>query len=88
MGLVQHEMKAFKYPEMRCYCDKLLKVAKSKKHTDVKFRNDNEMKLYRILAEHLEEHRTSNKRTSQMKLNAGVDEDAHAAVLELSLIHI
>ena len=74
--------KAFKNPEMRLYCDKILSSAKTKKHADPKFKNDTDMKLYRVLGEVLDQQTISTKRTSTMKLSADVDKDAHASVLD------
>ena len=74
--------KAFKNPEMRIYCDKIINAAKTKKHYDSKFKGDPDMKLYRVLGEVMDSTTTSTKRTSTMKLSADVDKDAHASVLD------
>ena len=75
------DKKAFGNPEMRAYCDKLLANAKTRKHPDIKFRNDPEMKLHRIMSSQLEGQRVATKRTSSMMISADVEPGAHASVM-------
>ena len=73
--------KALENADMKCYCDKLIAAAKSKKHTDPKHKNDTDMKLYRVLGFHKEGHREANKRKSSMNLDVEVEAEAHKAIL-------
>ena len=74
---------AFKHPEMRLYCDKLMASAKSRKHTDPKFRNDLDMRLFKVLGALVDSTRTGSKRSNAMTLSAAVDPTAHAAIIDL-----
>ena len=73
--------KAFHVPELKAYCDKLIANAKSKKHPDPKFKNDPDMKLYKILGSNVEGHKESSKRASEMVITANVAKDGHASVI-------
>ena len=76
-----NEKKAFDYPEMKSYCDKLLLHARAKKNTDPKLKNEPDMKMYRILSKHVESFRASTTRTSEMQMTAEVEKDAQALVV-------
>ena len=76
------QKKAFDSPEMKVYCDKMLANAKTKKHTDPRFKNDPDMKMYRILGNHVEGRSEGNKRCSSMHLTANVEKDGHASVIQ------
>ena len=73
---------AYRFPQIMVYCDKLIAAARSKKHVDPKFRNDPEMKMYRILNSCLENHTESSSRTSDMRIKADVDKGAHETVIQ------
>ena len=73
--------KAFQFPEVRAYCDKIIATAKSKKHPDPKFKNDPDMKLYKVLKENVEGRADKSGRLSSMTINSSVDKDAHASVI-------
>mgnify|MGYP003346170363 CR=1 FL=1 len=73
---------AYRFPQIMVYCDKLIAAARSKKHVDRKFRNDPEMKMYKILNSCLENHTESSSRTSDMRIKADVDKGAHETVIQ------
>jgi hypothetical protein len=73
--------RALQFKEMREYCDKLLSVARTKKHPDPKLKNDPDMKLFRILKACIEGRREDSVRKSEMRIEAAVDADAQKSVV-------
>jgi hypothetical protein len=74
--------KAYKYQDMKIYCDKLMASAKTKPHKDPKFKKDKEMTLYRILTANLETHEERSKRVSRLTLDAAADKEAIPALMK------
>jgi hypothetical protein len=75
------DKKAYTHPQIMVYCDKLIAAAKSKKHIDPKFKNDPDMKMYRILNKHLENHTELARRNSDMTIAAKVEKGAQSSVI-------
>ena len=57
--------------------------AKTKKHTEPKFRNDPEMFMYRMLRTHSEGRRDEKVKTNTMTLDAEVAQEANTNILQL-----
>ena len=74
---------ALQHPEMMAYCDKVLGKARTRKHQQQQYQDDEQMKQYRILFDESESVGEDRRRRSRLSIQAAVEDEAKTATVKM-----